>query len=231
MAENIYVTKLECAGRLLREAIHLFFEQRDELAVHVIGSAAYGILKDLTEHNERNQAAEVVCSVPFYLVRDYHRGTLPRSFQSNRALIKFIEELAQQHSIKASHEFKDFEIRMDRTDTGRYWRENNKVANFLKHAQQDPDDKLDMGSVNNLFLLMQASASYAGLGKILEPEFDVLMIYHAVELGTSDIFEEDLYREISEFIINEVSSEERLEVCHSILASLLDSFKRRGISN
>ena len=83
MAENIYVTKLECAGRLLREAIHLFFEERDELAVHVIGSAAYGILKDLTERNGRNQAAEVMYSGVFYPVRDYHRGILPRNFQRN----------------------------------------------------------------------------------------------------------------------------------------------------
>ena len=222
MAENIYVTKLECAGRLLREAIHLFFEQRDELAVHVIGSAAYGILKDLTERNGRNQAAEVMYSGVFYPVRDHRRGTLPRNFQSNSELMKFIEELAQKHStIKASHEFKDFKIRMDPVGTRKYWKEHNKVANFLKHAKRDPDDRLDMDNVNNLFLLIQASASYAGLGKILVPEFDVLMIYHAVELGASGIFEEGLYRKISEFIINEVSCEERLGVCHSILTSLV----------
>ena len=227
MTEKIYVTKLEAAGRLLREAIHLFFEQRDELAVHVIGSAAYGILMDLADHDGRNQAVEVLFSGLFYVVRDYHRRTLPSSFPSNPDLMNLIEELAQKYpAIKASHEFKDFEIGMEPADTGRYWKEHNKVANFLKHAKKDPDDRLDMGSVNNLFLLNRVCTSYAGSGKILEPEFDVLMIYTAVELGTSDILEEDLYRNISEFIVNKVSSEERLEVCHSILTSLLDSFER-----
>ena len=221
---------MEAAGRLLREAIHLFFEQRDELVIHVVGSAAYGILKDLTEHKGRNQAAEVEFSGLFYPIRDYHRGILPSSFQNNPDLMKFIKELAQKYpAIKVSHEFKDFEISMDSTDTRRYWNKHNKVASFLKHANRDPDDRLDMDNVNNLFLLNSACTSCAGLGKILEPEFDVLMIYTAVELGTSDILEEALYREISEFIINKVSSEERLEVCRSLLTNLLDSLNHRDL--
>lgn len=224
------MTKLEAAGRLLREAIHLFFEQRDELVVHVVGSAAYGILKDLTEHKGRNQAAEVLFSSLFYPIRDYHRGILPSSFQNNPDLMKFIKELAQKYpTIKVSHEFKDFEIRMDSTGTGRYWKEHNEVASFLKHADRDPDGRLDMDNVNNLFLLNSACTSCAGLGKILEPEFDVLMIYTAVELGTGDILQEDQYQEISELIINKISPEKRLEVCRFILTNLLDSLNLRDL--
>jgi hypothetical protein len=41
------VTKLQVAERQLRVAIRLFFERRDGIAVHTLGTAALGILRDL----------------------------------------------------------------------------------------------------------------------------------------------------------------------------------------
>ncbi|MFZ4288156.1 hypothetical protein [Variovorax sp. HJSM1_2] len=41
------VTKLDAAERLLSEAINLFFEQRNMIAVHALASAAFQVLADL----------------------------------------------------------------------------------------------------------------------------------------------------------------------------------------
>lgn len=41
------IGKLEAAQRNLKEAIRLFFEQRDVVAIHTLGSAAQGVLRDI----------------------------------------------------------------------------------------------------------------------------------------------------------------------------------------
>ena len=58
MSGKVYVLKLVAAERQLREAIRMFFEQRDELAIHTVASAAYRILRDMKENRGINEAAD-----------------------------------------------------------------------------------------------------------------------------------------------------------------------------
>ena len=194
MTSTINVTKLAAAERQLREAIRMFFEQRDELATHTVASAAYRILRDLLAKTGRNEAAEVLFAPIFYVVRDYRRGTLPLSFQTHPEVMKYVKELAQDFPmINASHEFKDFEIGMDGASTKQYWDNFNNAANFLKHADRDPEGTLDPGSIDNFQLLFAATAAYAGVAeKRLEPDFDVMMIYYGLEYGRIDYLEKYL---------------------------------------
>lgn len=43
------VSKLEAAQRILREAIRLFFEQRDPIAIHTLAAASQQVLRDLAK--------------------------------------------------------------------------------------------------------------------------------------------------------------------------------------
>ncbi len=44
------VSKLEAAERQLRQAVRLFFQRGDDVAIHTLAAAAYQILSDLCEH-------------------------------------------------------------------------------------------------------------------------------------------------------------------------------------
>ena len=93
---KVYVNELFAAQRQLREAIWMFFAQRDDLAIHTVASAAYRILKDLKEKRGRNEAADAQFTGIFYFVRDYRRGTLPVEVQDDPEIMKFIKESADQ---------------------------------------------------------------------------------------------------------------------------------------
>ena len=51
------IAKVEAAERQLAQAIRLFFEQSDQIAIHTLASAAYGILSDICE--QRGIAREI----------------------------------------------------------------------------------------------------------------------------------------------------------------------------
>jgi hypothetical protein len=43
----VSITKLECARRNLRAAIHMFFERGDPIAIHTLAAAAQGVIRDV----------------------------------------------------------------------------------------------------------------------------------------------------------------------------------------
>ena len=53
---EILVTKLGAVRRLLQAAIRFHFHREDELAIHTVAAAAYGILKDLKNQRGLNEA-------------------------------------------------------------------------------------------------------------------------------------------------------------------------------
>lgn len=139
----------------------MFFAQRDELTIHTATSAAYRILRDMKDKRGRDEAADAQFTGIFYAVRDYRRGALPSEVQDNPDLMRFIKETADQSSIiTEATEFNDIQARMSKNTRNKYWEEYSKAANFLKHADRDPEKSLDLDRVDNLDLLMRATRSY-----------------------------------------------------------------------
>jgi hypothetical protein len=58
-AASLHVTKLAAAKRQLQAAIRLFFLEEDELAIHTVASASYGLLKDLKRDRGVSEVADV----------------------------------------------------------------------------------------------------------------------------------------------------------------------------
>lgn len=89
---RIYVSKLAAAHRQLREAMRMFFENRDELATHTVAAAAYGLIADLKKDRGRDEAADYYWRAMFYAVRDYRRGTLPSYMSSDPEILRAIRD-------------------------------------------------------------------------------------------------------------------------------------------
>src|SRR5713226_7570164 len=92
----LHVTKLAAAKRQLQAAIRLFFLQEEELAIHTVASASYGLLKDLKRERGMSEAADAYLTTFFYLVRDFRRGTLPDDITSDPALMAEVQKIAEQ---------------------------------------------------------------------------------------------------------------------------------------
>ncbi len=158
---SLHITKLAAAKRQLQAAIRLFFMPEDELAVHTIAAAAYGLLKDIKRDRGMNEAADAHLTTYFYLVRDYRRGTLPDHMTSDPAFMEEVKSIADQLSpITADSNFSDVCVSITPTLERQYWNDTNRAANFLKHADRDTGGTLSLEDLNNQILLSKCFCAY-----------------------------------------------------------------------
>ena len=217
-----YVTKLVAAQRQLNEAIWMFFAKRDELAIHTIASAAYRILRDMKENRQRDEAADAQFTGIFYVVRDYRRGQLPSEVLEDAAFMKFIKEEADRlPMITAATELNDFWITMSQDLRKKYWEEQNAVANYLKHADQDSDKHLDLDKVNNLDLLQTASSAYIDVSGKASVEVQILMIYTVVKNKIISGLPEEHQKTAG--LLNKMVPEMQLKACQLYIERLTAS--------
>lgn len=158
---TLHVTKLAAAKRQLQAAIRLFFMEEDELAIHTVASAAYGLLKDFKRERGLSEAADSYKTMYFYLVRDFRRGTLPAHMTSNPIMMSEIECIANQLSpITADSKLSDVQVKIPQNLEKTYWNESNQAANFLKHADRDIDGALSLERIDNNLLLLKCCTAY-----------------------------------------------------------------------
>jgi hypothetical protein len=158
---SVHINKLSAAKRQLQAAIRLYFMGEDELAIHTVASAAYGILKDLKAERGQSEAADVVQSTYFYLVRDFHRGTLPKHMISDPVAVAEIRKIADDlPEITADSKMHDMQVSTSKALERQYWGQTNRTANFLKHASQDSLESLDLSTVDNDLLLARSCSAY-----------------------------------------------------------------------
>ncbi|MEX8518156.1 MAG: hypothetical protein AB3X44_06545 [Leptothrix sp. (in: b-proteobacteria)] len=158
---TLHVNKLSAAKRQLQAAIRLFFMEEDELAVHTVASASYGLLKDLKKARGLSEAADNYLTMFFYLVRDFRRGTLPDHMTSDLTMMAEIKRIADDLSpITADSKLSDVQVTVSPSMEKKYWNESNQTANFLKHADRDTEGTLSIEKVENKLLLMKCCSAY-----------------------------------------------------------------------
>lgn len=101
---RVSISKLDAAQRQLHQAIRLFFENADLVAVHTLAAAAHGIIVDTAKHQGK-----------------FHIATL----------------------VKPDHQ------KMFRDTV-------HKAQNFFKHADKDPDAKIEFSPARTHFVLFEA---------------------------------------------------------------------------
>lgn len=158
---NLYVNKLSAAKRQLQAAIRMHFQPEDELAVHTVAAAAYGLLKDNKSSRGMNEAADSYLVGVFYVVRDFHRGTLPPSMTSDAVFMAEVKRLAEQlPPISADSKLSDVRATIGPELERKYWSDTNRAANFLKHADRDVQLTLRPEDLGNFLLLMKGVSAY-----------------------------------------------------------------------
>jgi hypothetical protein len=161
----VHITKLAAAERQLRAAIRLYFDEEDELAVHIVASATYRLLSDLSKARGIDVAADSYRTGFFYIVRDFRRGTLPEDMTANEELMAFVRSVAEKLPIKADSELDDISVTISPAIAVEFWKIRNKAANFLKHADRDATQSLRTEEIDNFLLLMQCVAAYNQLAQ------------------------------------------------------------------
>ncbi|MDE0190471.1 MAG: hypothetical protein OXQ90_03865 [Gammaproteobacteria bacterium] len=204
---ELHVTKLEAARRQLREAIRMFFADADVLAVHTVASAAYRLISDLKSQRGRDEVGDFYLTATFYAVRDYHRGTLPGYLTDNPETMRWIRDLAATLPITATSEYEDVNVEVSPDVARGFWKQRNKVYNFLKHADNDANRHISLDEVDNLFLLMLACGSYSDLtvGNV-GAEGYALWLYWQVHSGTTEHMPRDFLENVEHLSSSELLS-------------------------
>jgi hypothetical protein len=162
---KVHVTKLAAAGRQLRAAIRMYFAGEDELAVHTVASASYRLLVDLKSERGMDEAANVYLTSIFYVVRDFHRGSLPKHMTSDPDFMTWVRNLAEQLPVQANSRIDDVSVSLSRQAASQFWNQRNKIANFLKHADRDSEASITLEEVDNLLLIMQCYSAYIDVAR------------------------------------------------------------------
>jgi hypothetical protein len=158
---SVHINKLAAAKRQIQAAIRMSFAREDELAIHTVAAAAYGLLKDIKKARGMSEAADAFLTTIFYLVRDYHRRTLPLHMTSDESFMTEVKYLADQLSpITADSKLSDVRASVGPTVERHYWSDTNRAANFLKHADRDTDESLPLKAIDNHLLLIKCCCAY-----------------------------------------------------------------------
>lgn len=216
----LHVTKLAAAKRQLQAAIRLFFLEEDDLAIHSVASAAYGLLKDLKHDRGQSEAADSFRTTLFYLVRDFRRGTLPAHLTSDPSMMAEFERIADQLSpITADSKLSDVQVTLSPALEKQYWNESNRTANFLKHADRDTDGTLPLKMIDNNLLLLKCCSAYRDIapddlgneGLVFEAFTAANNPAHQATGSAFDSLLETMKR---------VPNEHRLELCYKVIVEM-----------
>ena len=180
---TVHVTKIAAAIRQLDAAIRMFFAKEDELAIHTVVAAAFRVLRDVTKKQGRNFTAEVIRDGFFRMALQHAKGDLPPEQVKAMADSGLLQTLVSIGETIKSHgeqyARKNVAVTMTQAIEQKTW--PSKPANFLKHADNDPDDHLPLEQVDNEKLLMGASAAYLNLMKAPTPEIMAYFAFWAVK--------------------------------------------------
>jgi hypothetical protein len=173
-AAGIFVTKFNAARRQLDAAIRMFFSDEDVLAVHTLGTAAYRILRDLQKSRGILHYPDVLRAGLWAMAEDYEKGRLTGAPPQLLPLIQHVVELRASGTLKSATEINIGNEQMLEIDD---LRKSTRAANFLKHADRDHAASLSEDEIDNVDLLMRASATYKSLLHSLTPEMAALAVY------------------------------------------------------
>ena len=137
------------------------------------------------------------------------------------SILDAIQQADQLPLITATTEFDDVRILMSQDASAQYWREQNAAANFLKHADRDSENLLNLDKVKNLDLLHRASGAYLDVSGRAFVECEILIIYTAVKYQMIYNLQES-HRKTAE-LLNTMSPEEQLKACQLFIDEFTES--------
>lgn len=221
---KVQITKLAAAQRQLDAAIRMYFAGEDDLAIHTIASAAYGLLRDIKKKRGQEEAADVYGMGIFYSVRDYLRGTLPEYLANDPKMVQTIRDWSNKFPLmQQDTTLEDFTVSVSPDIAKRFSDDRNKIANFLKHADRDVEKSISLDEIDNPFLLLLACSAYQDVAKFFTPEMEV---YYMYVVAISDIKEgkPEHIKKCAE-IIDSLDAAEQMAFCLQFIKQLKQTTK------
>jgi hypothetical protein len=204
---SVHINKLAAAKRQIQAAIRMFFAPEDEIAVHTVAGAAYGLLKDLKKARWMSEAADAYLTSIFYVVRDFHRGTLPSHMTSDTA------------SITADSKLSDVRASVGPALERQYWSDTNRAANFLKHADRDTDESLSLDAIDNHLLLIKCCCAYQDVAP--DDLGNEGAVFQAFVTANSDAYRAGSSSfDALVLSMRKLPKERQRELCHKLIAGL-----------
>jgi hypothetical protein len=183
----LYINKLEAARRQLDAAIRMTFDTEDELAIHTVAAAAYRILRDILEKRGRHDKEELVRAGVYDAARSLAHGQMSddeiedlKQLQLFR-LVSFVAEDIKVRGDQVTPS--DVPVGLSKTEKLSDWQSMSAAANFLKHADRQPDATLPLDEVDNDALVIRACAAYAMLSRRPTAEMRVFYIDWSLRAG------------------------------------------------
>ncbi len=156
------LTKQEAAKRLIHAAVEMFPANADPVAIHVVASSALNILRELSKVDGRSFVERVFQSALFNGAASHLAGE-PTGLPDHPIVNEWIEGLAQAIQAGVVHAPTDIKI----NDAQKLEVETLKYLvdpfNFLKHADRDPNGKLDESKVKPVEATSFAVTAYGFL--------------------------------------------------------------------
>ena len=148
---SVSITKLSAAQRQIDAAIRILFSGEDILAAHTVVAAAHAVVLDLAKTRNVTPYSESIGKTMTTLYRQQFGEEIPNN--------------------KLQHWVTQFENKHFRPHL-------NRPANFLKHADRDPESALDQDSLQTDTLLLVSCVTYAELGLDYTPEMNAFCQWH-----------------------------------------------------
>jgi hypothetical protein len=134
-----------------------------------------------------------------------------------RKMAQLIRDAKEKHGRDVSiHDFQISAI----GDTGNHWRKSSFAANFLKHADHDPNKSLPLARLNTNELMLNAVASYIALTKQYTPEMQVYMAYACSSVGFEELNADNELDKWMSSILRDTEPELRGATCLKLLAAI-----------
>jgi hypothetical protein len=180
---TVLINKIAAAIRQLDAAIRMFFAKEDELAIHTVASAAFRILRDITEKRGKHFTAEVLRHGFYVMARQYAEGKLPKAMLTgieNSELMGVIKYILEEERVQGEKfDISRINVRMSKKGEQGAW--PSKAANYLKHADYDPEEHLAVDEVKNQNVLIGACIAYTNLMRTPTPEIMAFFAFWAAK--------------------------------------------------
>jgi hypothetical protein len=190
---DVRILKLSAAQRQLDAAVRMTFADEDVLAITTVAAAAYRILRDVAEKRGHNPMTDDwrdnVLGVARALVKNELPEDAVNSFKADSQMWPIVSILAEKiRKLGADRTIEELRsiVTVDASaQTERsYWRDVNRAANFLKHADVDFDQALEARQVNANELIFGGCRLYMDLLGHLTAEMEVWTAYYFAESDT-----------------------------------------------
>ena len=177
---EIKLTKQAAAHRLIQTAVRLCANPDDALAAHLIAASAFGLLRDLVAKRGQSFQSRAFAESMYYAALAHRRGER-NPFSDSPELMHVINLVCKGLEDGSVTSAADVKVSIPQRVERQMVAHIAQPTNFLKHADRDPNELIDLADVKPTEATMHAITAYALLfpSERLPPEIERFVLQYA----------------------------------------------------